>query len=157
MKQYEKYNDKALRPILQDIVDVCEQNDIDIFNPSYVDTNFEEVVEAVDGEIESYIGTPDNEDTTFFIAVLLMNKNFMTEPIKRPTLKTYKITHSFEKVNTVRETFLNEYDSYLPFTRNILNGLYRLGYYDPIEGELIDEETIDSNWSDDWVDDIEEI
>ena len=32
MRSYEKYNDKALRPILQDIVNSCEENNIDIFN-----------------------------------------------------------------------------------------------------------------------------
>lgn len=157
MRPYEKYNDKALRPILQEIVNSCEENNIDIFNKNFVDSNFEEVVSVVDDEIESYFGTPEFEDTSFFIAVLLMNNNFMTEPIRRPKLKSYRITHTHERVQTIQETYENQYDSFLPFTNTMLMDLQSLGFYDPYDGKLIDDEVVDSDYSNDWIDDIEEL
>jgi hypothetical protein len=157
MKSYEKYNDKALRPILQDIVNSCEENNIDIFNKNFVNSNFEDVVSIVDDEIESYFGTPEFEDTSFFIAVLLMNNNFMTEPIRRPKLKSYRITHIYEQVQTTQDTYVNEYDSFLPFTSSMLRDLQIMGSYDPYDGNLIDDEVVDSDYSNDWVSDIEEI
>lgn len=157
MRSYEKYNDKALRPILQDIVNSCEENNIDIFNKNFVNSNFEDVVSIVDDEIESYFGTPDFEDTSFFIAILLMNNNFMTEPIRRPKLKSYRITHVYEKVQTIQDIYVNEYDSFLPFTSSMLMDLQSMDSYDPYDGKLIDEEVVDSEYSNDWVSDIEEI
>jgi hypothetical protein len=157
MRSYEKYNDKALRPILQDIVNSCEENNIDIFNKNFVNSNFEDVVSIVDDEIESYFGTPEFEDTSFFIAVLLMNNNFMTEPIRRPKLKSYRITHVYERVATIQETYVNEYDSFLPFTSSMLMDLQSMDSYDPYDGNLIDDEVVDSDYSNDWVSDIEEI
>jgi hypothetical protein len=157
MRSYEKYNDKALRPILQDIVNSCEENNIDIFNKNFVNSNFEDVVSIVDDEIESYFGTPEFEDTSFFIAVLLMNNNFMTEPIRRPKLKSYRITHVYERVATIQETYVNEYDSFLPFTSSVLMDLQSMDSYDPYDGKLIDDEVVDSDYSNDWVSDIEEI
>lgn len=157
MKPYQKYSDKALRPILQDIVNSCEENNIDIFNKNFVNSNFEDVVSIVDDEIESYFGTPDFEDTSFFIAVLLMNNNFMTEPIKRPKLKSYRITHVYEKVQTIQDIYVNEYDSFLPFTSSMLMDLQSMDSYDPYDGKLIDEEVVDSDYSNDWVSNIEEI
>lgn len=157
MKPYEKYNDKALRPILQDIVNSCEEEGINIFDSRYVDSNFEDVVSVVDDEIESYIGTPDFEDTSFFIAILLMNNNFMTEPIRRPKLKSYRITHVYEHVQTTQDTYVNEYDSFLPFTSSMLMDLQSMSSYDPYDGKLIDEEVVDSDYSNDWVSNIEEI
>jgi hypothetical protein len=157
MRSYEKYNDKALRPILQDIVNSCEENNIDIFNKNFVNSNFEDVVSIVDDEIESYFGTPEFEDTSFFIAVLLMNNNFMTEPIRRPKLKSYRITHVYERVATIQETYVNEYDSFLPFTSSMLMDLQSMDSYDPYDGKLIDDEVVDSDYSNDWVSDIEEI
>jgi hypothetical protein len=157
MRSYEKYNDKALRPILQDIVNSCEENNIDIFNKNFVSSNFEDVVSVVDDEIESYFGTPEFEDTSFFIAVLLMNNNFMTEPIRRPKLKSYRITHVYEKVQTIQDTYVNEYDSFLPFTSSMLMDLQSMDSYDPYDGKLIDDEVVDSEYSNDWVSDIEEI
>lgn len=157
MRSYEKYNDKALRPILQDIVNSCEESNIDIFNKNFVNSNFEDVVSIVDDEIESYFGTPDFEDTSFFIAILLMNNNFMTEPIRRPKLKSYRITHVYEKVQTIQDIYVNEYDSFLPFTSSMLMDLQSMDSYDPYDGKLIDEEVVDSDYSNDWVSDIEEI
>jgi len=157
MKTYEKYNDKALRPILQDIVNSCEENNIDIFNKNFVNSNFEDVVSIVDDEIESYFGTPEFEDTSFFIAVLLMNNNFMTEPIRRPKLKSYKITHIYEQVQTIQDSYVNVYDSFLPFTNSMLMDLQSMDSYDPYDGRLVDEEVVDSDYSNDWVSDIEEI
>jgi hypothetical protein len=157
MKTYEKYNDKALRPILQDIVNSCEENNIDIFNKNFVNSNFEDVVSIVDDEIESYFGTPEFEDTSFFIAVLLMNNNFMTEPIRRPKLKSYKITHIYEQVQTTQDSYVNVYDSFLPFTSSMLMDLQSMDSYVPYDGRLVDEEVVDSDYSNDWVSDIEEI
>lgn len=157
MKTYEKYNDKALRPILQDIVNSCEENNIDIFNKNFVNSNFEDVVSIVDDEIESYFGTPEFEDTSFFIAVLLMNNNFMTEPIRRPKLKSYKITHIYEQVQTIQDSYVNVYDSFLPFTNSMLMDLQSMDSYVPYDGRLVDEEVVDSDYSNDWVSDIEEI
>lgn len=156
MKTYQKYSDKSLRPILQDIVTSCKNEGIDIFDPNSVNSNYGNVIEVVDNEIETYIGTPSNEDSSFFIATLLMNKNFMTEPIKRPELRTYIISHVFVRIETVRTTYKSNFDSYLPVTGSILTELNNLGYYEPTEGKIVDEEYVDSDYVDDWVYYIEE-
>ncbi len=154
---YLKYNDKALRPILKDIVDECEKNGLDIFDRDSVVSNYANIIEIVDGEIESYIGTPSNEDSTFFISIILINPNFMTEPIKRPELKTYRISHVYERIETIRTTYTNDYNSYLPFTIGMLEDLRSMGYYDPLDGDQTDEDYVDSDYTDDWVEDIDEI
>jgi PKD repeat protein len=127
------------------------------FNKNFVNSNFIEVLSVVDDEIESYFGTPKFEDTSFFIAVLLMNNNFMTEPIIRPKLKSYRITHTYERVQTIQETYKNKYNSFLPLTNNMLMDLKSLGFYDPYDGKLINDEVVDSDYLNDWVDDIEEL
>jgi len=156
-KIYQKMNDSALRPILMDIVNAAESNGVDIFNVDYVSGNIGEVSDVVDGEIESLFGPPANEDTTFFIAVLLMNKNFMTDPIKRPKMKSYRVFHVYQKVVTLQETYENNFDSYLPITKNMLEDLQTMGYYNPAEGDLIDDDVVDTEYTDEWVDGIEEI
>jgi len=157
MRSHEKYSDKALRPILQDIANSCENENANIFDGDYVDRNFDEIVGIVDGEIETYIGTPTFEETTYFIALLLMNKNFMTEPIKRPQLKSYKVLHVYEKVSTIQTTYENTYDSFIPLTNSKLADLQSRGEYQPDEGEEVDQDEVDSEWTNDWVSDIEEI
>ena len=81
----------------------------------------------------------------------------MTEPIRRPKLKSYRITHVYERVATIQETYVNEYDSFLPFTNSMLMDLQSMDSYDPYDGNLIDDEVVDSDYSNDWVSDIEEI
>lgn len=157
MKPYQKYSDKSLRPILQDIVDACKNKNVDIFSRNYVDRYFEEVVGIVDGELETYIGTPTFDETTYFIALLLMNKNFMTEPIRRPLLKTYRVKHVYERVSTIHDTYINDIDSFIPLTPGILSDLQSVGYYEPADGEEDDQEVMDSEWTNDWISDIEEI
>lgn len=157
MKPYQKYSDKSLRPILQDIVDACEYENVDIFSRDYVNGNFEEVIGIVDSELETYIGSPTFDETTYFIALLLMNKNFMTEPIRRPLLKTYRVKHVYERVSTIHDTYINDIDSFIPLTSGILNDLQSTGYYEPAEGEEDDQEVMDSEWTNDWISDIEEI
>ena len=81
----------------------------------------------------------------------------MTEPIRRPKLKSYKITHIYEQVQTTQDSYVNVYDSFLPFTSSMLMDLQSMDSYVPYDGRLVDEEVVDSDYSNDWVSDIEEI
>jgi hypothetical protein len=39
----------------------------------------------------------------------------------------------------------------------MLMDLQSLGFYEPYDGTLIDDQVVDSDYSDDWIDDIEEL
>jgi hypothetical protein len=163
MKIYEKMNDSALRPILMDIVNEAESQELDIFDPSIIDSNFSDIMDIVDGEIETYIGDSSYaghsafEDSTFFISILLMNKNFMTEPIKRPKRKVYKVNHTITMNQTVYETYENTYDTFLPLTKDILLNLQVSGDYTALEGDMVNSYIEDSEIIDDEIDSIEEL
>ena len=47
--------------------------------------------------------------------------------------------------------------SFIPLDNSILGELQSSGEYEPWDGDLIDEDNIDSDYSEDWIDDIEEI
>lgn len=163
MKIYEKMNDSALRPILTDIVNAAESKGIDIFDPSVVNSQFSDVMNVVDDEIETYLGNSSYdgnstyEDSSFFISILLMNKNFMTEPIKRPKRKVYKVNHTITMSQIIYEQYENTYDSFLPLTKDMLSDLRLSGDYEPWDGDMVDSQEGDSDIIDDEVDSIEEL
>jgi hypothetical protein len=155
MRKIEQYPDKALRPILFNIVESLENERV------YLDDlleDYEEHFTEAYGPIESELGTygleSEFEDVTFIIYILLENPEFSTEPIKRPKLRSYEITHIYERTDYIQETYLNTYDSYIPVTKSMLQDLQAEGFYEPYDGEEINSEVLDSDWSDDWIDDI---
>jgi len=155
MRKIEQYPDKALRPILFNIVESLENEGV------YLDDlieDYEEHFTEAYGPIESELGTygleSEFEDVTFIIYILLENPEFATEPIKRPKLRSYEITHIYDKTLRVQDTYLNTYDSYIPITKSMLQEMQSDGFYEPYNGEEIDSEVLDSDWNDDWIDDI---
>jgi len=155
MRKIEQYPDKALRPILFSIVESLENEGV------YLDDlieDYEEHFTEAYGPIESELGTygleSEFEDVTFIIYILLENPEFATEPIKRPKLRSYEITHIYDKTLRVQDTYLNTYDSYIPITKSMLQEMQSDGFYEPYNGEEIDSEVLDSDWNDDWIDDI---
>lgn len=156
-------SDSALRPILTDIVNAAESKGIDIFDPSVVNSQFSDVMNVVDDEIDTYLGVSSYaghsayEDSSFFISILLMNKNFMTEPIKRPKRKVYKVNHTITMNQTVYETYENTYDTFLPLTKDILLNLQASGDYTALEGDMVNSYIEDSEIIDDEIDSIEEL
>lgn len=155
MRKIEQYPDKALRPILVSIVESLENEGV------YLDDlieDYEEHFTEAYGPIESELGTygleSEFEDVTFIIYILLENPEFATEPIKRPKLRSYEITHIYDKNLRVQDTYLNTYDSYIPITKSMLQEMQSDGFYEPYNGEEIDSEVLDSDWNDDWIDDI---
>jgi hypothetical protein len=155
MRKIEQYPDKALRPILFNIVESLENERV------YLDDlleDYENTFTRAYGPIESELGTygleSEFEDVTFIIYILLENPEFSTEPIKRPKLRSYEITHIYERTDYIQETYLNTYDSYIPVTKSMLQDLQAEGFYEPYDGEEINSEVLDSDWTDDYIDNI---
>jgi len=155
MRKIEQYPDKALRPILFNIVESLENEGV------YLDDlleDYENTFTRAYGPIESELGTygleSEFEDVTFIIYILLENPEFATEPIKRPKLRSYEIKHVYERTATIRDTYLNTYDSYIPITKDMLMDLQSDGFYEPFDGEELSSEVLDSDWNDDYIDNI---
>jgi len=155
MRKIEQYPDKALRPILVSIVESLENERV------YLDDlleDYENTFTRAYGPIESELGTyglgSEFEDVTFIIYILLENPEFATEPIKRPKLRSYEIIHVYERTATIRDTYLNTYDSYIPITKDMLMDLQSEGFYEPYDGEELSSEVLDSDWTDDYIDNI---
>jgi hypothetical protein len=155
MRKIEQYPDKALRPILISIVETLENKGVSLDDliEDY-EVRFIDAYEPIESELETYGLESEFEDVTYIIYILLENPEFATEPIKRPKLRSYEITHVYERNARIQDTYLNTYDSYIPITKGMLKEMQNEGFYEPYDGEEIDSETIDSNWTDDWIDDI---
>ena len=156
MKSYQKYSDRALIPILKDIIEALESNDMYLEDMDDVDHNFDELSEIITDELTSYLSNVEFEDITYFIALIIMNDDF-EPPLKRPELKTYRITHIYQKVETINYEYQTDMTSFIPLDNSILGELQSSGEYEPWDGNLIDENGVDMDYSDDWIDDIEEI
>ena len=156
MKSYQKYSDRALIPILKDIIEALESNDMYLEDMDDVDHNFDELSEIITDELTSYLSNVEFEDITYFIALIIMNDDF-EPPLKRPELKTYRITHIYQKVETINYKYQTDMTSFIPLDNSILGELQSSGEYEPWDGDLIDENNVDSDYSEDWTDDIEEI
>jgi hypothetical protein len=155
MRKIEKYPDKALRPILVSIVESLENEGVSLDDllEDYED-NFTRAYGPIESELGTYGLGSEFEDVTFIIYILLENPKFTTEPIKRPKLRSYEITHIYERTDYIQETYLNTYDSYIPVTKSMLQDLQSDGFYEPYNGEEIDSEVLDSDWTDDYIDNI---
>lgn len=156
MKSYQKYPDKTLISIMKDIIEALESNGMYIEDMSDVEGSFEELSEIITKELNGYLSDVDFEDITYFIALIIMNDDF-GPPLQRPELKTYRITHIYQKVETVNYTYRTNMTSFIPLDDSILRELLSNNEYEPYDGDLIDEDTVDTEYSDDWMDDIEEI
>ena len=156
MKPYQKYSDRALIPILKDIIEALESNDIYLEDMGDVDNNFEELSTIITDELTSYLSNVDFEDVTYFMSLIIMNDDF-EPPLKRPELKTYRITHTYQRVETINYKYQTDMTSFIPLDDSILGELQSSGEYEPWDGDLIDEDNVDSDYSNDWIDDIEEI
>ena len=158
MRKIEQYPDKALRPILISIVGTLENKGVSLDDllEDY-EEHFTEAYEPIESELETYGLESEFEDVTYIIYILLENPEFATEPIKRPKLRSYEITHVYERNARIQDTYLNTYDSYIPITKGMLQEMQSDGFYEPYNGEEIDSEVIDSDWVDDWIDDIREV
>ena len=154
-RKIEQYPDKALRPILVSIVESLENEGVALDD---LLEDYEEYFTEAYGPIESELGTyglgSEFEDVTYIIYILLENPEFTTEPIKRPKLRSYEVTHVIERNIRVQDTNLTKFDSYIPLTKSMLQEMQSDGFYEPYEGEEISSETVDSDWVDDWIDDI---
>ena len=153
-RKIEQYNDKALIPILKDIIEALESNDMYLENMDDVDHNFDELSEIITDELTSYLSNVEFEDITYFIALIIMNDDF-EPPLKRPELKTYRITHIYQKVETINYKYQTDMTSFIPLDNSILGELQSSGEYEPWDGNLIDENFVDSDYSEDWIENIE--
>ena len=113
MRKIEQYPDKALRPILVSIVESLEKEGVSLDDllEDYED-NFTISYDPIVSELETYGLESEFEDVTYIIYILLENPEFTTEPIKRPKLRSYEITHVYERTAYIQETYLNTYNSY---------------------------------------------
>lgn len=156
MKPYQKYSDRALIPILKDIIEALESNNVYLEDMDDVNHNLGELSEIITDELTSYFTNVDFEDVTFFIALIIMNDDFES-PLQRPELKTYRITHTYQRVETNNYVYQNDMNSFIPLNNSIMGELQSSGEYEPWDGKLIDEDNVDVDYGDDWIDDIEEI
>ena len=156
MKSYQKYSDRALIPILKDIIEALESNDVSLEDMDDVNHNLGELSEIITDELTSYFTNVDFEDVTFFMALIIMNDDFES-PLQRPELRTYRITHTYQRVETNNYVYQNDMNSFIPLNNSIMGELQSSGEYEPWDGKLIDEDNVDVDYSDDWIDDIEEI
>lgn len=156
MKPYQKYSDRALIPILKDIIEALESNNVYLEDMDDVNHNLGELSEIITDELTSYFTNVDFEDVSYFIALIIMNDDFES-PLKRPELRTFEITHIYQRVETVNYTYRNEMKSFIPLDDSILGELQSSGEYEPFEGKLIDEDTVDGDYGNDWIEHIEEI
>lgn len=156
MKPYQKYSDRALIPILKDIIESLESNNVYLEDMDDVNHNLGELSEIITDELTSYFTNVDFEDVTFFMALIIMNDDFES-PLQRPELKTYRITHTYQRVETNNYVYQNDMNSFIPLNNSIMGELQSSGEYEPWDGKLIDEDNVDVDYSDDWIDDIEEI
>lgn len=154
MRPYQKYSDRALIPILKDIIEALESNDMYLEDMDDVDHNFDELSEIITDELTSYLSNVEFEDITYFIALIIMNDDF-EPPLKRPELKTYRITHIYQKVETINYEYQTDMTSFIPLDNSILGELQSSGEYEPWDGNLIDENYVDSDYSEDWIENIE--
>ena len=90
------------------------------------------------------------------MALIMINDSF-DPPLKRPELRTYRITHTYQKIETNNYTYRTDMSSFIPLDKSMLEDLQSIGDYEPWDGELIDEDNVDADYSEDWIDDIEEI
>lgn len=156
MKPYQKYSDRALIPILKDIIEALESNNVYLEDMDDVNHNLGELSEIITDELTSYFTNVEFEDVSFFMALIIMNDDFES-PLQRPELKTYRVTHTYQRVETNNYVYQNDMNSFIPLNNSILGELQSSGEYEPWDGKLIDEDTIDIDYGDDWIDDIEEI
>jgi len=156
MRLYQKYSDKALIPILKDIIEALESNETYIEDMSDVEGNFDELSGIITDELSSYLDKVDFEDITYFMALIMINDSF-DPPLKRPELRTYRITHTYQRIETNNYTYRTDMSSFIPLDKSMLEDLQSNGDYEPWDGELIDEDNVDADYSEDWIDDIEEI
>ena len=153
MKTYQKYSDKALIPIMKNIIGSIDSEGMYIDD---IENNFDELSYIITKELNSYLSDVDFEAITYFMALIIMN-NDLNPPLKRPELKTYEITHTYQRVDTVNSKYQTIVESYIPLDSSILHELRVEGSYEPFDGDLIDEDVIDTEYTDDWIEDIEEI
>lgn len=156
MKPYQKYSDKAIIPILQDIIESLESNNMYLEDIHDVENNFEELSEIITKELNSYLSNVDFEDVTYFMAIIIMNDD-LEPPLERPELRTFEITHVYQRIETVNYTYRTEMKSFIPLDESILGELQSSGEYEPWEGNLIDEDTVDIDYSEDWIENIDEV
>lgn len=156
MKSYQKYPDKALIPIMKDIIEALESESMYMEDMSDVEGSFEDLSAIITKELNGYLSDVDFEDVTYFMALIIMNDDF-EPPLQRPELRKYRITHTYQRVETNNYKYQTEMNSFIPIDESILDDLRNEGTYEPFDGDLIDEDNVDAEYSDDWVDDIEEI
>jgi len=157
-RKIEQYPDKAIRPILLSIVESLENNGVHLedIREDY-ESDFQQSYQTIESELESYGLENEFEDVTYIMYLFINNPNFTTDPIKRSELKKYEVLHIVDRTINVQDTYLTNFDSYIPLTKSILIDMQSDSLYEPYEGEEINSEHMDSDWNDDWIDQINEV
>ncbi len=155
MKNYTKYSDKNLIPILKNIIEELNSKNIHIETMDDVEDDFDQITNIITNELNSYITYVDFEDVSYFISLILINDDF-DSPLKKPELKTYRVQHIYKTSEVIGYTYQNDIKSFIPINL-IIGDLQDNGYYEPFDGDMIDKETIDTDWIDDYIDKIREL
>ena len=152
-------NKKLLNRMLDDDMSISEIKDtIGLsLEQIYLLISDREMTIDCEDELSSIIGEITFEDVSFFLGVILENPDFMETPIVRPELKKYKINHIYQTNVLLNQIYSTKMNSYIPLSNTILYDLQTIGLYEPTDSPIFDEEEVESDYVDDWINDIREI
>lgn len=142
MKEYLNLPDTILKKIIRLLLDGLEEEGVDLYN----DEEIFEYRGLFNNDLKFFsIEIDDEEDFTYFIALLRLNPNFETSPIIRPTLDEYSVDYIIDESIYKRSTYNHMVKSYLPITEIVLRGMEDNDMIYMWEGDFIGEDYLDSD------------
>ena len=157
MANFNNMSDGVLRLILSSMREKFEEEEVEI---NEHDTYAAEVIGIIDEVVKYFSITDSNYEIWGFFIMLYLNNPDFNNPdvnIERPTLKNYEVTHNEEITVYKTVTYLNEISSYIPLTKSVLYDMGSISEYEYWDGDIINEDTYDSDVSSDDISSIKEI
>ena len=157
MANFDNMSDGVLRLILSSMHEKFEEEGVEI---NEHDTYAAEVIGIIDEVVKYFSITDTNYEIWGFFIMLYLNNPDFNNPdvnIERPTLKNYEVTHNEEITVYKTVTYLNEISSYIPLTKSVLYDMGSISEYEYWDGDIINEDTYDSDVSSDDIVNIKEI
>lgn len=148
----EKLNDKVLKSLLKYLNTDGPWEDID-----------EEFMRACDSIVKmtGFAETANSSDVSFLFELIQLNDEISADlPLKRPNFGLFEVDWSIYETRWVKETYRHKVGSYSKTgydVREILTQLRMLVYFEPWDGDIIDEETYDSEMTEEKIDSVRQI
>ena len=157
MANFNNMSDGVLRLILSSMREKFEEEEVEI---NEHDTYAAEVIGIIDEVVKYFSITDSNYEIWGFFIMLYLNNPDFNNPdvnIERPTLKNYEVTHNEEITVYKTVTYLSNVSSYIPLTKSVLYDMGSISEYEYWDGDIINEDTYDSDVSSDDISSIKEI